>query len=152
MSVGENTSIVGSDLVPWLGNEEEDFANIRHYETCRMCEREPHTDSHILFECNAHPEVVDIRRIVFEGRPEIFRWRSQFEDSKRLLDEMRACPRGNLRASLLPLVFGIKELYDRLPEGDREVVTPDKEKPASVLFVKRSVPADWPDFDHEPVS
>ena len=134
--LGENPSIVSSDSVPWMGNS-EDRSRIRHYETCRLCEREAHTDLHILLECNAHPEVVEIRRIFFEGFPELGRLRSQFRESRELLDEFRAHLKGELRRVLLPMVFRIKEVYDALPEGDRKFVTPCRDKPASVLFVKR---------------
>lgn len=95
--------------------------------------------SHILLECNADPEVVGLRRTFFENNPEVSRLRSQFNDSQRLLDEFRAHPRGWLRRSLLPLVFVIKEIYEGLPEGDRKVLTPDENQPASVLFVKRNM-------------
>ena len=133
---GENPSIVNNDLIPWMGDS-EDRSRTRHYETCRLCEREPHTDLHILLECNAHPEVVEIRRIFFEGSPVLGRLRSQFRESRELLDEFRAHPKGELRRAVLPMVFKIKEVYDALPEGDRKFVTPGGDKPASVLFVKR---------------
>ena len=137
LHVGENPSIIASELLPWRGIVKEDFSRLRHYKTCRLCERKPHTDLHILLECNAHPKVVDLRRKLFQGCPELARLRSTVWGSKELMDEIRARPRGELRRSFLPLVYAIKEIYDGLPEGRRKVVTPDKDDPASVLFVRR---------------
>lgn len=131
---GENPSIVSSNPIPYLGNSDDGDSRIRHYEKCRLCERDLHTDLHILLECNAHPDVVNIRQRFWPG---LGRLRSQFRDSRELLDELRAHPKGELRRSLLPMVFYIKKVYDELPEDDRKFVTPDSNQPASVLFLKR---------------
>ena len=135
--IGENPSIVNSNMLPWLGNVEDDLSKVRHYETCRLCEREPHSDLHILMECTAHPKVVKLRQTFLEGCPELADLLSQVQGPEELLGELRSRPRGELRRSLLPLVWAIKQVYDGLPEDGRTFVTPDKEQPASVLFLKR---------------
>lgn len=120
--------------MPWLGDVEIGFPRVRHSITCRLCQQNPHSDLHILLECDAHPEVVNLRRKFFDGYPELSNLLSQ-GSFKQLLDEIRARPRGRFRIFLTSLVVAIQDIYEALPAN--EVVVPDVIEPLSVLFVKR---------------
>jgi hypothetical protein len=54
---------VGDDRFNHLSDDDEEMPpRTLHDQICRMCKQHPHTDAHILLECTAHPEVVELRR------------------------------------------------------------------------------------------
>ena len=71
------TPVEYSQKIPWLGNMEAGIPRVRQSKICRLRLEKPYTDLHILLECNAHPEVVNLRQKFFDGYPELSNLLSQ---------------------------------------------------------------------------
>ena|SRR5258708_2553208 len=124
------------DEIPLGGNcflpepDEEDMIITRvHDQICRMCKEKPHTDAHILFECTAHPEVVDLRRTHLAHYDRELQSGSSFDE---LCKDLMA-RRDPTRIPFLTLVREVYPIYKTFRRCS-ERVSVDQEHSASILF------------------
>jgi len=115
-------------FTPEPDEEDMDITTV-HDLICRMCKEKPHTDAHILFECTAHPKVVDLRQThLAHYERELQSGRSFDELCKELIAR-----RGPTRIPFLTLAGDVDLIYRHLPPCS-EIVPMNPENPASILF------------------
>jgi len=126
--VREEIPLGGNCFLPEPDDEEMDTARV-HDQICRMCKEKPHTDAHILFECSAHPGVVDRRRKYLAHYDRELESGLSFDE---LYKDLMA-RRGPTRIPFLTLAREMYPIYKSLPQCS-ENVSVDKENSASILF------------------
>jgi len=95
--------------------------------TCRLCAKEPHTNAHILLECQANSDVVKLRQTLLinglEGsEPDLYRLLSSqlYEELfKKLMDR-----RDSIQLLVSLLAKDVRTIYEGLPQCDPATSAP----------------------------